>query len=111
MQISPLTIYAIQAMQEIRRHGALPSEEIGRRLDISLSYAKKTTHILQKAGLIQSIKRAGYVVVRRPSLLQVVQATEGLLPDQEGDTPEMSRLRRRMRGLLRGALTGPVSKL
>jgi len=111
MQISPLTIYAIQAIQAIRKAGPLTSDEIARRLDISLPYAKKATHMLQRAGLIKSVKRAGYAVVRRPSLLQVAQATEGILPDQAGDTPEMSRLRRRVRGLVRKALQVSAGKL
>jgi len=111
MQISPLTIYAIQALQEIRRHGAMPCEEIARSLNISRSYAKKTTHVLCRAGLIRSVKRSGYVVVGRPSLLRVLEATEGILPNQEGETQDMSRIMRRVRGLVQGALNVPVSKL
>ena len=104
MQISPLTIYAIQTIREIQQHGPLPGEEIARRLDISLAYAKKTLHALRRRGLVKAQRRQGYVVVGCPKLRQVVEATEGILADQEGETRKMRSLRARVRRLLKDHL-------
>ncbi|HUV65378.1 MAG TPA: Rrf2 family transcriptional regulator [Sedimentisphaerales bacterium] len=111
MQISPLTIYAIQALQEIRRQGAMPCEEIARSLNISRAYAKKVTFILQKAGLIKSFDRAGYMVVGRPSLVKVMAATEGILPDHEGETAAMGAVREAIRSRLSRGLGSYIDTL
>jgi len=110
MQISPLTIYAIQALQELKKNGPLQGEEIARRLDISSAYAKKTLHALRQAGLVRNSRQTcGYMVVGRPLLLQVLEATEGILPDQAGETKDMMAIRRRLRERIAGGLKVSVS--
>lgn len=112
MQISPLTIYAIQTLQELRKNGPLPGEEVARRLDISRAYAKKTLHALRQAGLVRNTRETGgYVIVGRPKLLQVAEATEGIFPDQAGETKAMVAIHKRLRALVGRGLDIYVTSL
>jgi len=112
MQISPLTIYAIQALQAIRKHGPLSGEEVAMRLDISSAYGKKALHVLKRAGLVRNDPDLrGYVVVGCPRLRQVVEATDAMLPDQGGETQAMRALRRCLRARMERGLGTYVSNL
>jgi len=79
MQISPLTIYAIQALQELRQHGPLQGEEIARRLDISRAYSKKVFWALRQKGLVRN-EPGRYVIVGKPQRDKVIAATSKLIP-------------------------------
>jgi len=113
MQISPLTIYAVQTLRAIHAGGRLSIDEIARQLDISFAYARKATWALKNAGLLKANRggRGGYELVPpfdRITARQVLEATEGILGPQEKDTRDMARIRRGLHERICAGLEAPV---
>jgi Rrf2 family protein len=80
--------YAIQALAELARLGALPGgkpvpiAEIARRRDIPLQFLEQLFATLRRAGLLQSQRgvKGGYTFMRDPAevtVLDVVQLLDG----------------------------------
>lgn len=109
MKISPVTIYAIQILQELSKGGGIPEEGLIRRLGISRSYVKKALHVLRKAQLVRNKK--GYRVVGCPRVYQVVEASEGVLPPQAGDTEAAQRVRNHLRLAVKKGMSEYVTSM
>ena len=89
--------YAIQALAELARSGALPGgkpvpiAELSRRRDIPLQFLEQLFATLRRAGVLQSQRgvKGGYTFVRDPSevtVLEVVELLDGELgTDTEPD--------------------------
>jgi Rrf2 family protein len=86
--------YAVQALTELARLGALPGRrpvpiaELARRRDIPLQFLEQLFATLRRAGMLQSQRgvKGGYTFVKDPSeltVLQIVQLLEGEF-DPEG---------------------------
>jgi Rrf2 family transcriptional regulator, cysteine metabolism repressor len=86
--------YAVQALTELARMGALPGgspvpiAELARRRGIPLQFLEQLFAALRRAGMLQSQRgvKGGYTFVKDPSevtVLQVVQLLEGEF-DPEG---------------------------
>ena len=86
--------YAVQALTELARLGALPGgqpvpiAELARRRNIPLQFLEQLFATLRRAGMLQSQRgvKGGYTFVKDPSeltVLQVVQLLEGEF-DPEG---------------------------
>jgi Rrf2 family transcriptional regulator, cysteine metabolism repressor len=80
--------YAVQALAELARLGALPGgkpipiAEIARRRDIPLQFLEQLFATLRRSGLLQSQRgvKGGYTFMRDPSevtVLEVVQLLDG----------------------------------
>ena len=80
--------YAVQALAELARQGALPGgkpvpiAELARRRDIPLQFLEQLFATLRRAGLLQSQRgvKGGYTFVRDPSevtVLEIVQLLDG----------------------------------
>jgi Rrf2 family transcriptional regulator, cysteine metabolism repressor len=80
--------YAIQALAELARAGALPGgkpvpiAELARRREIPLQFLEQLFATLRRAGLLQSQRgvKGGYSFLRKPediSVLDVVQLLDG----------------------------------
>ena len=110
MQITQVTIYAIQALQELQKSkDPLSADDIARRLDISLEYAQKTIRAVRLAGLINSQNRSGYVLTKsldKATLIELLESTDkgragkGVLADLEGETKSMLAVRHRLKDQL-----------
>ena len=86
--ISSKSRYAVQALAELARQGALPGgqpvpiAELSRRRDIPLQFLEQLFATLRRAGLLKSQRgvKGGYVFVRDPSevsVLEIVQLLDG----------------------------------
>jgi Rrf2 family transcriptional regulator, cysteine metabolism repressor len=80
--------YAVQALAELARLGALPGgkpvpiAELARRRDIPLQFLEQLFAALRRAGVLQSQRgvKGGYTFVRDPvevSVLEVVELLDG----------------------------------
>ena len=86
--ISSKSRYAVQALAELARQGAVPGgqpvpiAELARRRDIPLQFLEQLFASLRRAGVLQSQRgvKGGYMFVRDPadvSVLDVVQILDG----------------------------------
>jgi Rrf2 family transcriptional regulator, cysteine metabolism repressor len=86
--------YAVQALTELARLGALPGgqpvpiAELARRRDIPLQFLEQLFATLRRAGMLQSQRgvKGGYTFVKDPSeltVLDVVQLLEGEFEERE----------------------------
>ena len=86
--ISSKSRYAVQALAELARQGALPGAqpvpiaELARRREIPLQFLEQLFATLRRAGLLQSQRgvKGGYSFVRDPSqvtVLEIVQLLDG----------------------------------
>jgi Rrf2 family transcriptional regulator, cysteine metabolism repressor len=84
--------YAVQALTELARLGALPGgqpvpiAELARRRDIPLQFLEQLFATLRRAGMLQSQRgvKGGYTFVKDPSevnVLSVVQLLDGEFED------------------------------
>jgi Rrf2 family protein len=80
--------YAVRALAELARLGALPGEkpvpiaELARRRDIPLQFLEQLFATLRRAGLLQSQRgvKGGYTFMRDPAevtVLEIVQLLDG----------------------------------
>ena len=105
MQVSPTTIYAIQALRALDAE-PLTNDELARRLDISFAYAIKVNTVLRKAGVIVSTNK-GYKLtcpLGKVQMDQVVRVAEGLASKSPKDTEEMAEIRAQFRKVLAAGL-------
>lgn len=90
--------YAIQALTELARLGALPGgkpvpiAELARRRDIPLQFLEQLFATLRRAGMLHSQRgvKGGYTFVRDPSemtVLEVVQLLDGEFEPDEASDP------------------------
>jgi Rrf2 family transcriptional regulator, cysteine metabolism repressor len=91
--------YAIQALAELARAGALPGgkpvpiAELARRREIPLQFLEQLFATLRRAGVLQSQRgvKGGYTFLRDPSevtVLEVVQLLDGeFSPEDDGSDP------------------------
>ena len=83
--------YAVQALAELARQGALPGgdpvpiAELARRREIPLQFLEQLFATLRRAGVLQSQRgvKGGYTFVRDPADLKVLDVVE-LLDGQVG---------------------------
>jgi Rrf2 family protein len=86
--ISSKSRYAVQALAELARQGALPGgqpvpiAELARRREIPLQFLEQLFATLRRAGLLKSQRgvKGGYLFVRDPSevsVLDIVQLLDG----------------------------------
>jgi Rrf2 family transcriptional regulator, cysteine metabolism repressor len=86
--ISSKSRYAVQALAELARQGALPGAqpvpiaELARRREIPLQFLEQLFATLRRAGLLQSQRgvKGGYLFVRDPgqvTVLEIVQLLDG----------------------------------
>ena len=86
--ISSKSRYAVQALAELARQGAVPGgqpvpiAELARRREIPLQFLEQLFATLRRAGLLRSQRgvKGGYVFVRDPSevsVLEIVQLLDG----------------------------------
>jgi Rrf2 family protein len=76
--------YAVQALAELARLGALPNgkpvpiAEIARRRDIPLQFLEQLFATLRRCGLLQSQRgvKGGYTFLRDPGEVRVLQVVE-----------------------------------
>jgi Rrf2 family transcriptional regulator, cysteine metabolism repressor len=84
--------YAVQALTELARLGALPGgqpvpiAELARRREIPLQFLEQLFATLRRAGMLQSQRgvKGGYTFVKDPAeltVLQIVQLLEGEFED------------------------------
>lgn len=86
--------YAIQALAELARLGALPGgkpvpiAELARRRDIPLQFLEQLFATLRRAGLLHSQRgvKGGYTFVRDPSEVTVLEVVELLDGEVGADT-------------------------
>lgn len=92
--ISSKSRYAVQALAELARQGAVPGgppvpiAELARRRDIPLQFLEQLFATLRRAGVLQSQRgvKGGYSFVRDPgevTVLQIVQLLDGEFGAQE----------------------------
>jgi Rrf2 family cysteine metabolism transcriptional repressor len=87
--------YAIQALAELARQGALPGgkpvpiAELARRREIPLQFLEQLFAGLRRAGMLQSQRgvKGGYTFVRDPSEVTVLEVVE-LLDGEVGGEAE-----------------------
>ena len=90
--ISSKSRYAVQALTELARLGALPGgqpvpiAELARRRRIPLQFLEQLFGTLRRAGMLQSQRgvKGGYTFVKDPSeltVLEIVQLLEGEFED------------------------------
>jgi Rrf2 family protein len=90
--------YAIQALAELARLGALPGgkpvpiAELARRRDIPLQFLEQLFATLRRAGMLQSQRgvKGGYTFVRDPAemtVLEIVQLLDGEFEPDEASDP------------------------
>jgi Rrf2 family cysteine metabolism transcriptional repressor len=108
--------YAVQALTELARLGALPGgrpvpiAELARRRNIPLQFLEQLFATLRRAGMLQSQRgvKGGYTFVKDPSeltVLQVVQLLEGEFdPEGGGGSNETQDVWVRAVGALREVL-------
>src|SRR5918992_670411 len=89
-----LARYAIQALAELARLGALPGgrpvpiAELARRREIPLQFLEQLFATLRRAGMLQSQRgvKGGYTFVRDPSEVTVLEVVELLDGELAGET-------------------------
>ena len=97
--ISSKSRYAVQALAELSRQGALPGAqpvpiaELARRREIPLQFLEQLFATLRRAGLLQSQRgvKGGYAFVRDPSqvtVLEIVQLLDGEFEGERGSDSE-----------------------
>src|SRR5436189_3482281 len=88
--ISSRSRYAVQALTELARLGALPGgkpvpiAEVARRRDIPLQFLEQLFATLRRAGVLQSQRgvKGGYTFMRDPAditVLDIVQLLDGVV--------------------------------
>jgi Rrf2 family cysteine metabolism transcriptional repressor len=94
--------YAVQALTELARLGALPGgqpvpiAELARRREIPLQFLEQLFATLRRAGMLQSQRgvKGGYTFVKDPSeltVLEIVQLLEGEFEGPSPDDPDPSQ--------------------
>jgi Rrf2 family cysteine metabolism transcriptional repressor len=110
--------YAVQALAELARLGALPGErpvpiaELARRRDIPLQFLEQLFATLRRSGVLQSQRgvKGGYTFVRDPSevtVLEIVHLLDGeVAPEHDPGQEEASTVWRTAVAALRDVLGG-----
>jgi Rrf2 family protein len=110
--------YALQALAELARLGALPGAqpvpiaELARRRNIPLQFLEQLFATLRRAGVLQSQRgvKGGYTFVRDPSevkVLEVVQLLDGeLSAEADGEGGDASGFWSEAVSALRDVLSG-----
>ena len=110
--------YAVQALAELARLGALPGgkpvpiAELARRRDIPIQFLEQLFATLRRAGVLQSQRgvKGGYTFVRDPSevaVLDVVQLLDGVVEaEHDPGSEEASTVWRAAVAALREVLSG-----
>jgi Rrf2 family protein len=109
--------YAVQALAELARLGALPGgkpvpiAELARRRDIPIQFLEQLFATLRRAGVLQSQRgvKGGYTFGRDPSeisVLDVVQLLDGVVePEHDPGSEEASTVWRAAVAALREVLS------
>jgi Rrf2 family cysteine metabolism transcriptional repressor len=90
--------YAIQALAELARQGALPGgkpvpiAELARRREIPLQFLEQLFATLRRAGILQSQRgvKGGYTFVRDPAEVTVLEVVEQLDGEVGGEADPAS---------------------
>jgi Rrf2 family transcriptional regulator, cysteine metabolism repressor len=110
--------YAVQALAELARLGALPGgkpvpiAELSRRRDIPLQFLEQLFATLRRSGVLHSQRgvKGGYTFGRDPSevsVLEVVQLLDGVVePEHDPGSEEASTVWKAAVAALRGVLSG-----
>ena len=110
--------YAVQALAELARLGALPGgkpvpiAELSRRREIPLQFLEQLFATLRRSGVLQSQRgvKGGYTFGRDPSevsVLEVVQLLDGVVePEHDPGSEEASTVWRSAVAALREVLSG-----
>jgi Rrf2 family protein len=110
--------YAVQALAELARLGALPGgkpvpiAELSRRREIPLQFLEQLFATLRRSGVLQSQRgvKGGYTFGRDPSevsVLEVVQLLDGVVePEHDPGSEEASTVWRAAVAALREVLSG-----
>jgi Rrf2 family cysteine metabolism transcriptional repressor len=110
--------YAVQALAELARLGALPGgkpvpiAELSRRRDIPLQFLEQLFATLRRAGVLQSQRgvKGGYTFVRDPNevtVLEIVQLLDGVVEaEHDPGSEEASTVWRAAVAALRDVLSG-----
>jgi Rrf2 family cysteine metabolism transcriptional repressor len=110
--------YAVQALAELARLGALPGgkpipiAELSRRRDIPLQFLEQLFATLRRSGVLHSQRgvKGGYTFGRDPSevsVLEVVQLLDGVVePEHDPGSEEASTVWRAAVAALREVLSG-----
>jgi Rrf2 family cysteine metabolism transcriptional repressor len=110
--------YAVQALAELARLGALPGgkpvpiAELSRRREIPLQFLEQLFATLRRSGVLQSQRgvKGGYTFGRDPSevsVLEVVQLLDGIVePEHDPGSEEASTVWRAAVAALREVLSG-----
>jgi Rrf2 family transcriptional regulator, cysteine metabolism repressor len=116
--------YAVQALTELARLGALPGgqpvpiAELARRRDIPLQFLEQLFATLRRAGMLQSQRgvKGGYTFVKDPAeltVLEIVQLLEGEFEDDprvlaDGSQDVWMRAVTALRDVLSGTTIGDI---
>jgi Rrf2 family transcriptional regulator, cysteine metabolism repressor len=110
--------YAVQALAELARLGALPGSkpvpiaELSRRREIPLQFLEQLFATLRRSGVLQSQRgvKGGYTFGRDPSevsVLEVVQLLDGVVePEHDPGAAEASTVWKAAVAALREVLSG-----
>jgi Rrf2 family protein len=110
--------YAVQALAELARLGALPGgkpvpiAELSRRREIPLQFLEQLFATLRRSGVLQSQRgvKGGYTFGRDPSevsVLEVVQLLDGVVePEHDPGSEEASTVWKAAVAALREVLSG-----
>ena len=110
--------YAVQALAELARLGALPGgkpvpiAELSRRREIPLQFLEQLFATLRRSGVLQSQRgvKGGYTFGRDPSevsVLEVVQLLDGVVePEHDPGAEEASTVWKAAVSALREVLSG-----
>jgi Rrf2 family protein len=110
--------YAVQALAELARLGALPGgkpvpiAELSRRREIPLQFLEQLFATLRRSGVLQSQRgvKGGYTFGRDPSevsVLEVVQLLDGVVePEHDPGAEEASTVWKAAVAALREVLSG-----
>jgi Rrf2 family cysteine metabolism transcriptional repressor len=110
--------YAVQALAELARLGALPGgkpvpiAELSRRRDIPLQFLEQLFATLRRSGVLHSQRgvKGGYTFGRDPSevsVLEVVQLLDGVVePEHDPGSEEASTVWKAAVAALREVLSG-----
>jgi Rrf2 family cysteine metabolism transcriptional repressor len=110
--------YAVQALAELARLGALPGgkpvpiAELARRREIPLQFLEQLFATLRRAGVLQSQRgvKGGYTFVRDPNdvtVLEIVQLLDGIVEaEHDPGSEEASTVWRAAVAALRDVLSG-----
>jgi Rrf2 family protein len=110
--------YAVQALAELARLGALPGAkpipiaELSRRRDIPLQFLEQLFATLRRSGVLHSQRgvKGGYTFGRDPSevsVLEVVQLLDGIVePEHDPGSEEASTVWKAAVAALREVLSG-----